>query len=314
MVPGAAAPADGVPDTRVSCPLEDPGPVWPGPVGDAGDRRLWEAMMAGRHPQGWARSPGGQTRYWIRSERHGVPGASASGRRPGSSGRAMNGQAGPPTPAPRTSGASCAATAFPSCPASASTGWRRRRCAWRRRGCVGRLGIALFGASGGSLHACQRESQRIPLPPRRLDLRRPDQRAQACGGEAGTVRVTALEDGWREALHHAPRRPVGALAGACDGADMDRAERECGRSGHTDGRARRRIVEMGRAWLDSMGADLPAIFPVKADRKGAYRLLSNDGVTMRHVLEPQCDATADRCRGERAVLAIQDTTAPTARA
>ena len=74
MVPGAAAPADGVPDTRVNCPLEDLGPVWLDPVGDAGDRRLWEAMMARRHPQGWARSPGGQMRYWIRSERHGVLG------------------------------------------------------------------------------------------------------------------------------------------------------------------------------------------------------------------------------------------------
>ncbi len=63
-----------VPDTAVACALEDLGPVWLDPVGGAGDRRLWEAMMAHRHPRGWARPPGGQVRYWIRAARHGVLG------------------------------------------------------------------------------------------------------------------------------------------------------------------------------------------------------------------------------------------------
>ncbi len=63
-----------VPDTAVACALEDLGPVWLDPVGGAGDRRLWEAMMARRHPRGWARPPGGQVRYWIRAARHGVLG------------------------------------------------------------------------------------------------------------------------------------------------------------------------------------------------------------------------------------------------
>ncbi len=112
-------------------------------------------------------------------------------------------------------------------------------------------------------------------------------------GAAGTVMVLALEDGWREALHHMDRRPVGTLAGLHHGAgDMGRTGREYGRSGHTDGRVRRRIVDMGRAWMDSMGEDLPVIFPTKAGRKAAYRPLSNPGVTMKHVPEPHHEPTA----------------------
>ena len=69
-----AVPAGDVPDTRLACALEDLGPVSLDLVGDADDRRLWVAMMEAHHPLGWARPPGGQVRYWIRSERHGVLG------------------------------------------------------------------------------------------------------------------------------------------------------------------------------------------------------------------------------------------------
>ncbi len=128
---------------------------------------------------------------------------------------------------------------------------------------------------------------------------------------AGTAPVLALEDGWRETLTRTERRPIGTLAGAYDGGGMDWAERGYGRSGHTDGRVRRRIAGMGRAWLDSMGEDLPVIFPVKAAKKAACRLLPDRRVTMEHILQPHHEATADRCRGESLVLAIQDTTTPT---
>ena len=128
-------------------------------------------------------------------------------------------------------------------------------------------------------------------------------------GKAGTVRVLALEKSWRRRLCRDRRRPVGSLAGAYDGAEgLDWADREYGRSGHTDGRVRRRIVAMGRAWLENMGEDLPAVFPAEAEQKAAYRLLSSPRVTMDHILEPHFEATAERCRGEKVVLAIQDAT------
>ncbi len=85
-------------------------------------------------------------------------------------------------------------------------------------------------------------------------------------GAAGTVTVPAPEDGWREAPRH--MGPVGKPAELHDGAgDMGRAGREYGRSGHAGGRVRRRIAGMGRAWMDGMGEDLPAILPAGAAGK-----------------------------------------------
>ena len=50
------------------------------------------------------------------------------------------------------------------------------------------------------------------------------------------------------------------------------------------------------------------VLPTKAAKKAAYRLLSNRRVTMEHILQPHHEATADRCRDESLILAIQDTT------
>ena len=53
------------------CSLKRLGAITLEHVGDVEDRRLWESMMASHHPEGWARAPGGQLRYRIRSEHHG---------------------------------------------------------------------------------------------------------------------------------------------------------------------------------------------------------------------------------------------------
>ena len=66
---------------------------------------------------------------------------------------------------------------------------------------------------------------------------------------------------------------------------------------------------MGRSWLKHPGASLPVVFPGKAERKAAYRLLSSNKVTMEHILESHQAATAERCALEKVVLAIHDTTA-----
>ena len=86
------------------------------------------------------------------------------------------------------------------------------------------------------------------------------------------------------------------------------AEREYGRSTHSDGRVRRRIERMGMAWTRRLGEHLPAIFPGRAELTAAYRLLSNGAVTMEHILASHVEQTVERCRAERLVLAVQDTT------
>lgn len=90
--------------------------------------------------------------------------------------------------------------------------------------------------------------------------------------------------------------------------DVHWADREYARYSHLDGRPRARIVEMGRVWTSHLGASLPVLFSHRLDRKAAYRLLSNEQVDMKHVLEPHQASTVERCASESLVLAIQDTT------
>ena len=65
---------------------------------------------------------------------------------------------------------------------------------------------------------------------------------------------------------------------------------------------------MGQAWTQSLGASLPVIFPGRAEQTAAYRLLSNPGVTIDHILDSHVEQTVERCAAEPLVLAIQDTT------
>ena len=65
---------------------------------------------------------------------------------------------------------------------------------------------------------------------------------------------------------------------------------------------------MGAAWVNRLGEHLPSIFPGRAEQTAAYRLLSNDAVTMDHILDSHFEQTVERCGAERVVLAVQDTT------
>ena len=60
-------------------------------------------------------------------------------------------------------------------------------------------------------------------------------------------------------------------------------------------------------WHGRLGAHLQAIFPGPAKQAAAYRLLSNEAVTMEHILDSHFEQTVERCRAEWLVLAVQDT-------
>ena len=111
---------------------------------------------------------------------------------------------------------------------------------------------------------------------------------------------------WKERLRREPERMLGLAPEASPSDDW--AEWEYGRGTHPDGRTRRRMVQMGRAWEARPGEPVPVIFPDKEDQKAAYRLLSNPRVSMDHVLESHKECMVERCRRERVVLAVQDTT------
>ena len=103
-----------------------------------------------------------------------------------------------------------------------------------------------------------------------------------------------MRGGWMGALHL--------------GGDVDWAEREFGLGTHPDGRVRRRIEEMGRCWEKRPGTPLPEIFPDRASQVVAYRLLSNERMTVYDVLEGHREATVERCPHAGVVLMVQDTT------
>ena len=113
---------------------------------------------------------------------------------------------------------------------------------------------------------------------------------------------------WKPRLGAVPERSIPAPPAVSLAEKADWADQEYGRLRHPDGRVRERIKRMGRAWLTHPGASLLAVFPDKAERKAAYRVLSTGRVTMEHILESHQAATAERCAREQVVLAIQDTT------
>ena len=298
-------PSDPVPDPRIEAPLGALGAVRLEPADGAADVRAWRSMMALRHPQGAPLSPGARLRYWIVSERRG-----------------------------RLGGVGFKAAGWHSKARDAFIGWSPRA----RAANLGRLvendrflilpGVRVRNLASRVLALA---AERLPgdweaahgVRPLAACTHTGPGHSGACYRAAGwslagrtsgrrgpkrRIWVRPLAGDWREELGRAPAKAIGwapepALA---DGAGW--AEREYARSAHPDPRIRDRIAMMGEAWENEAGRSLPEMFPGEAERKAAYRLLSNPEVGMDDILEPHLEATAERGRREPVVLAIQDTT------
>ena len=296
------------PDLALTCGLADLGAMALEPVADS---VLWRSMMVSHHPECWSRMPGAQLRYWIRSSVHGRLGGIGF------------------------------------CAASWHQKARDGFIGWSADARVANLGhvvnndrfLLLFGVRVDNLasHVLALATARLGddwhaaygiCPVAVYTYVGPD-RSGACYRAAGwkccaartsgsppgrcavapkSVWIKPLAAGWRAALCREPDRRLGATPTPHLPKDADWADIEYWRGAHPDGRLRDRVVEMGRAWERAPGASLPVIFPGAAEQKAAYRLLSNDRITMEHILEPHQEATVDRCRLEPVVLAIQDTT------
>ena len=296
--------AVGYPDLSLSCTLAALGVVSVDLVSEA-DRRCWDSMMESHHRGGWRRAPGGLLRYWIRSSRYGIVGGlcftaaglqlkprddyigwSAAARLAHIQEVVCNHRF---LILPSVRVRHLASTALRAATARVATDWQER---------YGVRPLLLYtfvapGHSGLSYRAAGWE-----CCPQWTSGRR--------SGVPRAVWVKPLEAGWKAALTHEEAPVLGRSKPLyCDGSW---AQREYARSSYPDGRVRRRIAAMGKAWQKKLGASIPVIFPRQADQTAAYRLLSRENVTMKHILEPHYEATVDRCRQERLVLAIQDTT------
>lgn len=301
-VPESPVPSPDFPDRPLSCALEDLGEVGVVPVADA-ERGLARSMMATHHPRGDARCPGGRLRYWIRSSAHGVLGGFTVGAaswhhrardlhigwsqaaRDANIGRVVNNDRFLLLPGVRVHG--LASRALSLLADRVAGDWEGRY------GVRPELAYSYVGPehTGLSYRAAGWTCCRSP-------------------GRGPRMRVYArpLSAGWREALGRAPERVIGGGPPLEAGEDATWAETEYGRSGHSDARVRARLVRMGGAWRSRPGAPLPVIFPGEAERRAAYRFLSNPRVGVRDILEPHREAMAGRCRSQPVVLAVQDTT------
>ena len=306
----ASAPAglDKLPGLRVR--LSQLGEISLSLADERDQRRSWDAMMTHWHPLGFKRPPGAQIRYWICSSRYGVIGgiafSAASWHQKArdewigwdSSARAQN-------LAqvicnhrflliPRVYGLASKVLQI-ACERVASD--------WKSHYKVVPVLAYTY------VDQCYRGSSYAAARWQRCkDLSSGRPRRDADPVTQKAVWMKPLSDHWRESLTTVKRRAISKPKTVYLGKDAHWAEHEYARSSHPDGRVRARIVEMGKAWVDHHGESLPVVFPNRADRKAAYRLLSNEQVSMEHLLEGHQASTAERCAAESVVLAIQDTT------
>ncbi len=305
--------------SKMRARLSDVGEITLEVASNRHQRRSWDAMMKAWHPQGFKRPPGGQIRYWIGSSVHGVIG-----------------------------GIGFSAASWHQKARDEWIGWDADMRAANLSAVICNHRFLLiprvYGLASEVLqHACKRvaadwEASYSVSPVlaytyveqcyrgssyeaagwsrcSRLSSGQAQRRAQP--GTRKSVWMKPLSDNWQERLCEVKRRAIvkpKAVYLSEDAHWAEReyarwAEREYARSSHPDGRIRERIVKIGKAWVDHLGESIPVIFPSRSDRKAVYRLLSNEQVSMEHILEPHQASTAERCVSESVVLAIQDTTA-----
>ena len=276
----------------------------------SGEHKLWCSMMHDYHPVGEPQLPGKSLKYWLVSEHYG-----------------------------RLGGLSYHA-------ASWHEAARDRFIGWSARARVVHLGevvnnsrflilpeVKVYGLASVALRCatarlCDDWYQAYAQPPQ-LAYTYVDQRHSGysyhCAGwhhigktsgrrgaEGGTKHVYALPlvPKWQVRLCSESKRRFHPFQERYVGEAAHWTQIEYGLSTHPDGRVRRRLLSMGQAWARKPGKQTPEMFANEASRKGAYRLLSNDNVSMDDILESHRQASVERSkRHGGVVLAVQDTTA-----
>ena len=116
-----------------------------------------------------------------------------------------------------------------------------------------------------------------------------------------------LQEDWKETLGLEPEIPLGSKPRPDN--PVDWAEEEFGRVDLYDSRLRERLLTLARDFYEQPGNLVPqACNGSKARIKGAYRFFDNGRVDMETLIKPHVEATVERIREHRLVLAVQDTT------
>jgi len=122
------------------------------------------------------------------------------------------------------------------------------------------------------------------------------------------VYVYPLQRDAREVLC-TTRQPVGVKGKTQEKFPADHwAKEELGGADFGDRRLSQRLVSLAQDFYARPQASIPQACQSRARTKGAYRFLDHGETSMERVLAPHGEATLNRIRGERVVLAVQDTT------
>lgn len=125
-------------------------------------------------------------------------------------------------------------------------------------------------------------------------------------GIAKKVFVYPLSNQWRETLCKQP--PIGLGEIARPETPRHWAEEEFGTVRFYDERLKHRLYTIAQDFYSCPEANIPEACGSKARTMGAYRFFQNPKVTMDVVLSAHSEATIDRIKQHRVVLAPQDTT------
>jgi Domain of unknown function (DUF4338)/Transposase Tn5 dimerisation domain/Transposase DNA-binding len=132
-------------------------------------------------------------------------------------------------------------------------------------------------------------------------------RAHAARGTSKDIWVYPLHPRWQSILQGAEGPAPAANTRPPSAVPLDWAEQEFGGCALPDARLRTRLLTLARDFYARPTASLTQACSSRAKTKAAYRFLDHEHTTMDTLLQPHYRSTQARMRGERVVLAVQDT-------
>ena len=295
-------------------PLAQLGRVWLVPVdaGQADLSRTWWAMMQAHHPLGAGPLCGAQMRYLIACEAGVLGGLSFSApawrlaprdawigwddaaRRKGLSRVVANSRylILPSVQVPNLASHVLALAL------------KRLSADWHKRYGITPVLVETFVDSSRYRGTCYRAANWRPLG--QTQGRGRQDRAHTAQGTSKDIWVYALHPRWQSILRGgqgtaAPNTPAPSAVA------QDWAEQEFGGCALPDARLRTRLLTLARDFYARPTASLTQACSSRAKTKAAYRFLDHEHTTMDTLLQPHYRSTQARMRGERVVLAVQDT-------
>jgi hypothetical protein len=300
---------------RIEAPLAELGRVWLVAVdgGQAEWSRTWWAMMQAHHPLGAGPLCGAQIRYLIACEAGVLGGLSFSAAAWRLAPR--DAWIGWDDAARRTGLSKVVANSrfliLPSVqvPNLAShvlaLALKRLSADWQARYAIAPVLVETFVDSTRYRGTCYRAANWRALG--QTQGRGRQDRAHAASGTSKDIWVYPLHARWQSILQGPAGTQRAPKPKSPSSATQDWAQQEFGGCALPDARLQTRLLTMARDFYGRPTASLTQACSSRAKTKAAYRFLDHEHTTMDTLLQPHYRATQARLRGERVVLAVQDT-------